>query len=82
MSSYNESAEFTTYNTNPVVCQRCYQSFKDGTELFYMQDNKPDGMGKKICAGCRQYYLKKTEARQLENESRTYQSNSNILRFD
>jgi hypothetical protein len=65
MSSNNEYAEFTTQNSNPVVCQRCFQSFKDGTELFFMQDKRPDGVGKRVCAGCRQYYLKKTEAREL-----------------
>lgn len=64
-------ADFTTYNSAPVVCQRCLQSFKDGTELFFMQDNRPDGRGKSVCAGCRQYYLKKTQARNLENPSRS-----------
>ena len=81
MSYNNELADFTTHNSNPIVCQRCFQSFKEGTELFFMHDSKPDGIGKKICAGCRQYYLKKTQARQLENTSRTYQSNLNTYRL-
>ena len=28
-----------------------------------MRDSKPDGPGKHVCAGCRQYYLRKTEQR-------------------
>jgi hypothetical protein len=77
--SNNEYADFTSFNSNPVVCQRCLQSYNDGTELFFMHDNKPDGSGKRVCAGCRQYYLQKTEARQLENASRKCQSNINAL---
>jgi hypothetical protein len=45
MSSYGEAADFTTGNSNPVVCQCCLQPFKDGTELCYMQDRKPDQGG-------------------------------------
>ena len=75
MTSNKEYVDFSTHNSNPVVCQRCLQSFKNGTELFYMHDSKADGVGKRVCGGCRQYYLKKTEARQLENTSRSCQSN-------
>lgn len=73
MSSNKDYAEFTSHNSNPVVCQRCYQSFKDGTELYYMHDQKADGVGKRVCAGCRQHYHEKTKARELET-SRLYQS--------
>ena len=45
----------------PVICQRCLQSFEAVAELFYMQNNKVDARGKKVCSGCHQYYLKKTE---------------------
>ena len=61
-----EPAYFTTDNNNPVVCQRCLQSFEDGTELYFMQDKKPDGRGKHVCAGCCRYYLEKTEAREKQ----------------
>ena len=57
-----EPAYFTTANNNPVVCQHCLQLFEDGTELYFIQDKKLDGQGKHVCAGCRQYYLEKTEA--------------------
>jgi hypothetical protein len=75
MSSNQEFADFTSYSSNPVVCQRCLQSFADGTDLYFMQDTKADGSGKRVCAGCRQYYLKKTESRQLD--SRLCQFNFN-----
>jgi hypothetical protein len=58
-----EVADFTTNDARPVICQRCRESFKSGTELYYMRDSKPDGPGKHVCAGCRQYYLRKTEQR-------------------
>ena len=65
--SSTEKADFTTQgDTPPVVCQRCFQSLEQGSDLFYMHDNKPDGRGKMVCSGCRQYYLKKTNARQQE----------------
>jgi hypothetical protein len=69
-----EVAEFPTGNAKPTVCQRCLQSFKKGTELYFMQDKRPDGAGKSVCAGCRQYYLRKTETRQREHTLRSYQS--------
>lgn len=78
MSSYGEVVDFTTGNSNPVVCQRCLQSFEDGTELYFMQDRKANQGGKRICAGCRQYYLRKTEARETQLASSSYPS-SNIL---
>ena len=64
MSSNVEAAYFTTDNSNSVVCQRCLQSFEEGTELYFMHDRKPDGKGKRVCGGCRQYYLRKTETYQ------------------
>jgi hypothetical protein len=69
-----EVAEFTTGNAKPIVCQRCLQFFKKGTELYFMQDKKPDVAGKRVCAGCRQYYLSKTETRQREHTLSSYQS--------
>ena len=57
----DEIAEFTTQGAKPVVCQRCYTSFKTGTELFFMHDTKA-GPGKHICEGCHQYYLRKMQA--------------------
>jgi hypothetical protein len=57
-----EQVDFTTQgDASPVVCQRCFQSFEAGTELFYMQSNNADARGKKVCFGCHQYYLKKME---------------------
>ena len=78
MSSHGEVADFTTGNSNPVVCQRCLQSFEEGTELYFMQDRKANQGGKRICAGCRQYYLRKTEARETQLAS-SLSSSSNIL---
>jgi hypothetical protein len=80
MSSNKEFAEFTSRDSNPVVCQRCLQSFENGTELFFMHDRKPDASGKRVCAGCRQHYLKKTETRQreIETTSRMCQSYSKL----
>lgn len=66
MSSNVEVADFTTGIENSVVCQRCFQSFETGTELYFMQDRKPDGRGRRICVGCRQHYLRKTDTRQHE----------------
>jgi hypothetical protein len=66
MSSNHEVADFTTGNSNPVVCQRCLQSFKEGTELYYMRDSKAERAGKSICGGCRQYYIGKTQARETK----------------
>ena len=57
----DELADFTTKGTKPVVCQRCHASFESGTQLFFMHNRKGDGPGKHICAGCRQYYVRKTE---------------------
>lgn len=57
-----ERAEFTTNGKRPVVCQRCHESFEEGTNLFYMEDKNRDNPGKHVCVGCRQYYLRKTEA--------------------
>ncbi|KAF8233821.1 hypothetical protein L208DRAFT_867959 [Tricholoma matsutake] len=59
-----EVAEFTTGNTKPVVCQRCLQSFQEGTDLYFMQDRKSSVPGKHICAGCCRYYLRKMESHQ------------------
>jgi hypothetical protein len=72
MPSNTEFVDFTTGDVNPVVCQRCLQSFPTGTELFFMHDNKPDGAGKRVCAGCRQYYIRKTQIRQQESGSGVY----------
>jgi hypothetical protein len=58
----DEFADFTTKDARPVICQRCSESFESGTKLFFMHNRKGDGPGKHICAGCRQYYLRKTEA--------------------
>ena len=66
MSSNHEVADFTTGNFNPIVCQRCLQSFEEGTELYYMRDRKTDQGGKRICGGCDQYYIRKTEAHETE----------------
>ena len=66
MSSSGEAADFTTEVSNPVICQHCYQSFKEGTELYYMYDMNPDHGGKKVCAGCHQYYLRKMEAHESQ----------------
>ena len=55
--------DFTTNDARPVVCQRCRESFENGTDLYYMRDSKPDGAGKHVCAECRQYYLRKTAQR-------------------
>lgn len=46
MSSSGEVADFTTGVSNSVMCQHCFQSFGDGTELYYMQDSKSDQRGK------------------------------------
>ena len=35
MSSYGEVADFTTGNSNPVMCQHCLQSFEDEMELYF-----------------------------------------------
>ena len=43
MLSNVEAAYFTTDNSSSVVCQRCLQSFEEGTELYFMHDRKPDG---------------------------------------
>lgn len=67
MSSNSDFASFTSCNSAAVVCQRCLRSFKKETELFFMHDNKPDGAGKRICAGCHQYYREKTESRNKSN---------------
>ena len=56
-----ESAPFTTKGTRPVVCQRCHESFEEGTQLFFMEDKNRENPGRHVCAGCRQYYLRKTE---------------------
>ena len=61
-----DPAYFTTDNNNSVVCQCCLQSFEDGTQLYFMQDKKPDGRGKHVCAGCHRCYLEKTEAREKQ----------------
>ena len=58
----HELADFTSHGKRPVVCQRCNQSFEEGTKLFYMQDRNPENPGKLLCAGCHQHYLRKTEA--------------------
>jgi hypothetical protein len=79
MSSYGEVADFTTGNSNPIMCQRCLQSFEDGTELYFMQDRKADWGGKKICAGCRQYYLRKTETRKTQLASSLSPSSTIVL---
>ena len=42
MSSNVEVVEFTTGDSEPIVCQRCLQSFEAGTELYFMHDSKPD----------------------------------------
>ena len=55
-----EIVDFTTNDARPVICQRCRESFENGYELYYMRASKPDGPGKHVCAGCRQYYLRKT----------------------
>src|ERR1700720_2116945 len=78
MSSHGEVADFTTGNSNPIVCQHCLQSFEDGTELYFMQDRKADRGGKSICAGCCQYYLRKTDSRETQLASSS--SPSSILR--
>jgi hypothetical protein len=57
-----EQVDFTTQGDAPPVV--CLQSFEAGMELFYMQSNDADARGKKVCSGCRQYYLKKTDTRQ------------------
>ena len=62
MLSNHEVADFTTGNSNPVVCQRCLWSFKEGTELYYMRDSKAEQARKRICRGCCQYYIRKTQA--------------------
>ena len=63
-------ADFTTDGQDLVVCQRCKETFPPNTLLFYMHDRRPDRPGKKICTGCRQYQLNKTETRQ-RTEQRT-----------
>ena len=72
-----ERAEFTTNGKRPVVCQRCHESFEEGTNLFYMEDRNRDNPGKHVCKGCRQYYLRKTEAIQRS----TTRSSSNLSSF-
>ena len=62
MSSSSKVADFTMSVSNSVVCQHCLQSFKEGMELYYMQDSKSNRGGKRVCTGCRQYYLRKMEA--------------------
>jgi hypothetical protein len=74
-----EVAEFTTGNAKPIVCQRCLQSFQEGTELYFMQDRKSSVAGKHVCAGCRQYYLRKTETRQRERTSSSYHRSLALL---
>lgn len=69
-----EVADITTGNTKPIICQRCLQSFQEGTVLYFMQDRKSSVAGKHVCAGCCQYYLKKTESRQQEHTSSLYHS--------
>jgi hypothetical protein len=60
----DEAADFTTKGARPIICQRCHESFASETDLYFMHDRKGDGPGKHVCAGCRQYYLRKTEAMQ------------------
>src|ERR1700730_4427279 len=79
MSSHGEVADFTTGNSNPIMCQRCLQSFKDRTELYFMQDRKADHRGKSICAGCCQYYLRKTETRETQLASSSSPSSNIVL---
>ena len=79
MSSNVKVAEFTTGNSEPIVCQRCLQSSEAGTELYFMHDSKPDRRGKRVCASCRQYYLRKTETRQVELASSVSQSTMNNM---
>ena len=69
MLSSGKVADFTTGVSNSVLCQHCLQSFEDGMELYYMQDSKSDRGGKRVCTGCRQYYLRKTEARKSQPAS-------------
>jgi hypothetical protein len=69
-----EVADITTGNTKPIVCQRCLQSFQEGTVLYFMQDRKSSVAGKHVCAGCHQYYLKKMESHQQEHTSSSYHS--------
>ena len=47
MLSSSKVADFTTRVSNSVVCQHCFQSSKDGTELYHMQDSKSDQRGGK-----------------------------------
>ena len=48
------------------MCQQCLQSFEEGTELYYIRDSKAERAGKRICGGCRQYYIGKTQARETK----------------
>ncbi len=57
-----ELADFTSHGKRPIVCQRCHESFEEGTKLYYMQDRNPENPGKLLCAGCHQHYIRKTEA--------------------
>ena len=72
----DELADFTTKGARPNICERCHASFESGIDLYFMHDRKGDNPGKHVCAGCRQYYLRKTEGIKQRTSGQTGQLSS------